>query len=598
MIDTPGFQDTNFEDEKFLEELRTKFRKENVGIRAIFILINFNEPRFAPIIKKQIHLYCILFMIQDFWEHVAIVFTKAYYHFPKEKFDDMKKELESDNGIIIEMKDYIQQCAENINQNKKKDKNFKKIRISNSFPAFYIDSDLNSSENENSRTKEEINKLINWARKKNYLDLQYINKNKIDVNYLQSEKMEDLIEEEVKPLKNSEILKMYIKKYYAQYKKTTFHKEIVIIKESLPYKIEEIKEEEKVKENLVSSPDEKDYKLIHIQHIAVKSKIRITKNNKKSEWKNYKKISDKESSRILYTDKKEIKSTYEEELKDEKLEGNTTISIFYINKITKEFINDKMINENETKKIIYTKKITKKIISETTEKKLLNRTNMPDMKFCEDIVREEIITEFSNGKKPDKTTKEIKRKKRYFKTEKYEGEPQEEIDGFIVETVVKLYEREDETDETGKIIIKKGFEKEIGKRTIKRIEKVHFICTKSDTIMENTERYEYRNFERTIENTTAKDFRNAGLAVIGVGAALFSRIPYAGVASMAAGSIIGGVSHFFASKTIIVKQRRKITTVNKIRIIYKIFSDHSKQEDDRNIIDKNEIASEWEDYDN
>ena len=120
VIDTPGFQDTNFEDEKFLEELRTKFRKENAGIRAIFILINFNEPRFAPIIKKQIHLYCLLFMIQDFWEHVAIVFTKAYYHFPKEKFDDMKKELESDNGIIIEMKDYIQQCAENINQKKKR----------------------------------------------------------------------------------------------------------------------------------------------------------------------------------------------------------------------------------------------------------------------------------------------------------------------------------------------------------------------------------------------------------------------------------------------------------------------------------------------
>ena len=220
---------------------------------------------------------------------------------------------------------------------------------------------------------------------------------------------------------------------------------------------------------------------------------------------------------------------------------------------------------------------------------------MPEMKFCEDIIWEEIITEFNNGEKPKTTTEEIDRKKRYFKTVKYEGEPQEEIDGFIVETVVKQFEREDETDETGKIIIKKGFEKEIGKRPIKRIVKRHFISTKSETTTENIERYEYRNVERTVENKIAQGFQYTGLAVSGIGGALLSKIPYVGVIAMAVGSVIGGVSHVFTSKTIIVKQRRKITKVNKIRIIYKIFSDDSKEEDHRETIDEKEIYSKWED---
>lgn len=181
---------------------------------------------------------------------------------------------------------------------------------------------LNLPENKNTRTKEEINKLINWARKKNYLDLQYINKNKIDVNYLKSEKIEDLIEEDEKPLDNSKTLKIYIKKYFAQYKKTSFHNDVIIIKESLPYKIEEIKEEEAVKRNKVSSPDEKDYQLVLIQHIAVKSKIRIIENKKENEWKDFKEKSNRKSSRILYSDKLEIKSTYEEELITNHLEEN------------------------------------------------------------------------------------------------------------------------------------------------------------------------------------------------------------------------------------------------------------------------------------
>ena len=124
VTDTPGFQDTYLEDQKFIEELKTKFKDKNAGVRAICLLVSFCNPRLMPYLKRQIYIYCLLFSIEDFWEHISIVFTKSYYHFPKEEFEANKKELESENGLINEIKDYLKQCIEKINESKKKRKKF------------------------------------------------------------------------------------------------------------------------------------------------------------------------------------------------------------------------------------------------------------------------------------------------------------------------------------------------------------------------------------------------------------------------------------------------------------------------------------------
>lgn len=236
IIDSPGFQDTKKEDEKFLEKLKINFQDKNAGVRAICLLLNFSNPKFMFYLQKQIYFYCLLFPIEDFWEHFSIIFTKAYYYTPPNKFDSKKEELESEKGLINEIMNYIKNCTEKINESKKNEKNFKKIRIPNKLPAFYIDSDLEIDENENLRTKKEVHKLIEWARQKEYLDLQNINKNKIDVNYLSSKKIDDHIDEE----KISEDPEKLIIKYYDKYEKTTFHNKLVKIIESDPYKIEEI----------------------------------------------------------------------------------------------------------------------------------------------------------------------------------------------------------------------------------------------------------------------------------------------------------------------------------------------------------------------
>ena len=63
----------------------------------------------------------------------------------------------------------------------KKWKNFKEIHIPTDFPAFFVDSTL-ENEVDNIKTKKEVQKLIEWARNKEYIDLSYIKDNNIDAN--------------------------------------------------------------------------------------------------------------------------------------------------------------------------------------------------------------------------------------------------------------------------------------------------------------------------------------------------------------------------------------------------------------------------------
>ena len=328
IIDTPGFQDTNSEDKKFLEDLRNSFKDINAGIRAIFILLNFNDPKFKDYLRKQIQIYTLLFPIADFWKHIGIVFTKAYYFFPKEEFERIKKDLESENGLVNAIRDFILQCTNDLNKSRKKSKHFKEIKVPNKLPIFYIDSDLNIEENKNPRTKEEIDKLIKWARNKEYLDFQNINKNKIDVNYINSKRIEDIIINDENYIEGSNLLKIYSKKYYAQYEKTTFHNEIVTIKEISPYKIEEIKESIEKVQKLISTSEKEDNKIFEIKHLAVKSEIRITEKGVTKEWQIIENNSELRTSRDLSTDKLEIKSYNEETKISETKEAEKTILIY------------------------------------------------------------------------------------------------------------------------------------------------------------------------------------------------------------------------------------------------------------------------------
>ncbi len=468
VIDTPGTQDTKLEDSKFLEELKMNFNHKNAGIRAICILINFSQPRFMSYVQQQMHIYCQLFPIETFWEHVAIVFSKAYYYTPEEDLNSRKEELESKNGLISLILQFINERTKKINECKKReDPDFKEIRIPEKLPVFYVDSNLNVEDDKNTRTNNEIEKLIEWARKKDYIDFQNINKNNIDVNYLSSERLEDLILHSEKFINENSKLKIYSKNHFAQYKKETYHNEIVIIKDSKPYIIEEIKEEEIVGPKLLISSVE-NYNLFNVEHKAVKKKIRTIKNDIVKDWENYDK-SDPEGERILFIDKYEEKITFEKketsggrteydrnDIKDKNIKNfldKTNIKINNYIKTTKFYKNGKEEKEKETKQVLYKETITSKIIKDCTTDKIYD--GKKKIKTCYDIYKENIEIQYDNGKKKEKKENEILKIPRYFKEIEIKGEETSEKKGYFTFKYLNIYKREDEIDEKGDII-KKG----------------------------------------------------------------------------------------------------------------------------------------------
>ena len=590
IIDTPGTQDSKGGDEKYLEELKNSFEDKNAGVRAICLLLNFSQPRFSEYLQKQIHTYYLLFPMENFWEHICIIFTKTYYYIPEDEFNKTKNDLESENGLLNEIINYIKQCNKNINEEKKIDTNLKEIKVPLKLPAYYIDSNLQVEENKNIRTKEEVKKIIKWARTKDYLDIKNISKNKIDVNYLSSERIEDIVINEEQYQEGSEQkLKIYFKKYYYQYKKKTFHNQIITIKDPIPYKIEEIKEEEiKCPQKLISSG--KDMKIYLIEHKAVKSKKRVCENGNYKDWENIQNPPDLESCRTISTDKIEEKSYYDKELISKYLEGEKHIEIYQHFKITKILINDIEQTKEERKDNIYKEKRTKEIISETIEKKPYKN----NIELSEEIIKEKISIEFDNGDETKIEEKEIKRKQKYYKTIIFEGDEYEERNGYIINKKVKEYRREDEVDVNGNIIIE-GVKVKIGERTIDSREERHFIGTEVQSEFDVKEEYEYRNLPIVRENHAARISKSVGMGALIGGSILSFIFPPLGIPLAISGATTSAASQPFENIHETKRQKRKVTKKKEYAINYKKFSDGTREQISKVLVKEEPIYGNWED---
>ena len=590
IIDSPGTEDSKGNDQYFLEKLRDSFQDINAGVKVICLLINFSQPKFPLYLQKQIYLYCHLFPIKDFWDHVSIIFTKSYYYTPENKFNKTKSELESENGLINQIIKYIKECTKSINEERKSDNNFEEIRIPNKLPAYYIDSDLEAKKEDNFRTEEEIKKLIDWARTKDYLDIENINKNKLDVNYLNNKRLEDIVVEEEQFLDSKNILKIYSKKFYAQYEKTTFHKQTIIIKDSNPYKIEEIKEEEKEgPQNLIYS--EKDYKKYEIQHKAVPSKKRIIENGE-SEWEDIQNPPDIKICRTLYIDEIIEKFICDKKLITEYFEGGKHIEKYNCFKITKTFINGIEQKDKERKELIYEEKIIKEIVVELTEKKPYK----DNIQYSEEIEIEKNLIEIKNGlnKKTQNEEKIINKKKKYYNTLIIDGDEYEEKIGYIINRKVKEYKREDEVDINGNIICE-GVKEEIGERIIGTREERHLIRTEVQTQFENFEEYEYRKQEINNENAAAKISNSVGMGTLIGGSILSIIFPPLGIPLAISGGITSGVSKNFENQKIIKNQKRKITRRKEYSINYSIYSDGAREQISKNFVKEETFYGNWED---
>ena len=111
IIDTPGLQDSHGTDLENLIQM-VEYIKTIKELNAVIIIFNLYQPRLPIYVNTMIKLFNDIFSVKDFWEHVAIVFTKCYYYMPE---DERKEMEESANKTIKKIQDIIRETGKNYN---------------------------------------------------------------------------------------------------------------------------------------------------------------------------------------------------------------------------------------------------------------------------------------------------------------------------------------------------------------------------------------------------------------------------------------------------------------------------------------------------
>ena len=86
LIDTPGLSDTkklkNPEiDNIHLDQIQIIISLNNIGIKGILFLVNFQNERFDADEQEALLKYNQIFPLKRFWKNIIIIFTH-YYHDP------------------------------------------------------------------------------------------------------------------------------------------------------------------------------------------------------------------------------------------------------------------------------------------------------------------------------------------------------------------------------------------------------------------------------------------------------------------------------------------------------------------------------------
>lgn len=95
IIDTPGLYDTyglKF-DEKHLDATKELISKEDIKIKGILFLSNFQNERFDFSEMNSLIQYNALFPLKNFWRYIILIFTHYYGDPYGDNEDEMKKSL-------------------------------------------------------------------------------------------------------------------------------------------------------------------------------------------------------------------------------------------------------------------------------------------------------------------------------------------------------------------------------------------------------------------------------------------------------------------------------------------------------------------------
>jgi GTPase Era involved in 16S rRNA processing len=107
IIDTPGLSDSSKIinnkdiDNEHLKGIKKKIFQENIHIKGILFLVNFQNERFDSDEQEALINYNTIFPLKQFWTHIIIVFTHHFADPDGDTEEDMKKGREKSNGEIF-----------------------------------------------------------------------------------------------------------------------------------------------------------------------------------------------------------------------------------------------------------------------------------------------------------------------------------------------------------------------------------------------------------------------------------------------------------------------------------------------------------------
>ena len=179
LIDTPGLGDTERTENKNIDNIHLNgitdlISKQNIHIKGILFLANFQHPRFDADEQEALLNYNTLFPLKNFWKCLVIVYTH-FYADQNEDIDEeeMKVQKAISNGEIFEkIMEKVKKVSDVISYNDLK------IKYFNS----YSNASNNRKKESNNRTREELEDIFNELSKNpplfSQVEIQHIKNHK------------------------------------------------------------------------------------------------------------------------------------------------------------------------------------------------------------------------------------------------------------------------------------------------------------------------------------------------------------------------------------------------------------------------------------
>lgn len=153
IIDTPGYDDSENQDEKNYNSIKEMISSQNYKIKGIFLLFSFQEPKFSDNHRRGLQKIINLVPLDNFWDYFTIIFTKT--------FCDEDEDLEEIKNSKLKN---LQKIFEPLISAYNKTKNIKIINFSEIKKIF-----VNLKKDKTKKTDESLSGLLNVLKKNSKL---------------------------------------------------------------------------------------------------------------------------------------------------------------------------------------------------------------------------------------------------------------------------------------------------------------------------------------------------------------------------------------------------------------------------------------------